>query len=238
MGKRLIITEEEKNDILMQYNKQNNNLIGEDFGMIPNPKKEITVDLPIEIVKKILNRKTFLNLLEPIKNGYIFTGYDEFLNQYTLSKTEFLSLGVNIDITLESVSNDKTKITIEVKRALGSFDNSMEVQLAQEHIQNILKAISSGSNPETLKKAQERRRGEPGSMLYMGFDTLQDWKDAGEPDTINMYKMGFDSYQEWVDAGKPPIKTPRQIEKEKKELERKNNPQPEKKGFLSKLFGK
>jgi hypothetical protein len=63
-------------------------------------------------------------------------------NQYTFEASEFLSLGVFIDINLTEVGPNKTEISIEVRRKLGAFDNWVEVQNANEHIQNIITAIS------------------------------------------------------------------------------------------------
>ena len=63
-------------------------------------------------------------------------------NQYTLEASEFLSLGVFIDINLNEVSPTKTEINIEVRRKLGAFDTWVEVQNANEHIQNLINAIS------------------------------------------------------------------------------------------------
>ena len=57
MGKRLIITEEEKINILTQHNKQGYNSINEIYGLIPNPKKEIIVDDDKPAIKEKENTK-------------------------------------------------------------------------------------------------------------------------------------------------------------------------------------
>ena len=232
MGQRLIITEEERKEILMLHE----NLYGQ--GMLPNPKKIITVPLPIEKVSEIINN--FLPILNSIKSGYTLTSKSDLYNQWTFEKLELLSLGVYIDISLEEVSADKTKIEIEVKRKIGSFDKSFEVQLAGEHIANILKSIELGTKPENLQKAMAMKKAStpPNSILGMGFENFQDWERAGKPDVHLMYDNGFRSYQEWVDAGKPSLKTSSQLKKEKKEKEESERiARGEKpKSFWNKLF--
>ncbi len=63
-------------------------------------------------------------------------------NQYTLDGSEFLSLGVYIDFNLTSVTDNRTDVAIEVRRKLGAFDNWVEVQNANEHIQKIMDGLS------------------------------------------------------------------------------------------------
>jgi TM2 domain-containing membrane protein YozV len=100
--------------------------------MISNPKKELTVNYNILKIKKVLQ--------------YIsFTLYEEnpSINYYTFTANEFLSLGVYIDITLNEKSDNKTEITIEVRRKLGSFDQSYEISKANTYINKILKELST-----------------------------------------------------------------------------------------------
>lgn len=64
---------------------------------IPNPKKTTQVDFPIDRVKlSVLN----INLEN---KKYKFTKANEIFNQYTYEATEFLSLGVYIDINLKKM---------------------------------------------------------------------------------------------------------------------------------------
>jgi len=74
--------------------------------------------------------------------GCLLTTYNQVINQYTYQSTEFLSLGVFIDINLSAVSESKTDITIEVRRKIGAFDQSSEITLANQHIQNMVTYIS------------------------------------------------------------------------------------------------
>jgi hypothetical protein len=78
---------------------------------------------------------------------------------YVLGKTEALSLGVNITLTVTG-SETNTQINIEVARVIGVFDKWYEVTNAQRHIEYILKCLSIGMDPnseERLKKEVENK---------------------------------------------------------------------------------
>jgi hypothetical protein len=104
---------------------------------IPNPKKSTVVDFPIDRLKLSVQN---LNL---VNNKYKFTKANEIFNQYTFEALEFLSLGVYIDINLNSVSENKTEITVEVRRKLGSFNQSHEITKANEHLDKIFSSIAT-----------------------------------------------------------------------------------------------
>ncbi|KAB1156299.1 hypothetical protein [Flavobacterium luteum] len=108
------------------------------IGVIPNPKKTITVDFPIEKVKIGVDR------ISKLSKTYKFTKSNEVFNQSTFEATEFLSFGVYIDINLSSVNENRTEITVEIRRKIGSFDKSHEVTNANEHIGKILEILSKG----------------------------------------------------------------------------------------------
>jgi hypothetical protein len=106
------------------------------IGAIANPTKKVTIDFPMSQVKDAV-------LTTPkVFKKYRVESQNPMFNQYTLEASEFLSLGVFIDINLTEVTPNKTEISIEVRRKLGAFDNWVEVQNANEHIQNIITAIS------------------------------------------------------------------------------------------------
>lgn len=106
------------------------------IGAIPNPTKSITISVPFNRVKFSVDNLTkvvrFLHLRER----------NEMFNSYTFARNEFLSMGVFIDINLSDVGNGKTQINIEVRRKVGAFDESYEVQKASQHIQEIFNGIS------------------------------------------------------------------------------------------------
>jgi hypothetical protein len=107
------------------------------LGAIPNPKKNVTIDFPL---KKLKDTIVFIPLTRDKK--YKFTSKNDVLNLYTFEATEFLSLGVYIDISLSEVSENRTSIEIEVRRKVGAFDQAHEVSNANQHITKILELIS------------------------------------------------------------------------------------------------
>lgn len=120
---------------------------------IPNPKKTTQVDFAIDRVKlSVLN-------ISLENNKYKFTKANEIFNQYTYEAAEFLSLGVFIDINLNKISDEKTEITIEIRRKIGTFDQSFEVTKANEHLIKVFDCIANltAKTPEeieNLKNAQ------------------------------------------------------------------------------------
>ena len=103
---------------------------------IPNPKKETKVDFPIERVKtSVLN-------ISLISEKYKFSSSNEIFNQYTYEALEFLSLGVFIDINLNKLGEDKTEIIVEVRRKIGTFNQSHEVTNANNHLTKIYECIA------------------------------------------------------------------------------------------------
>ncbi|SHE49286.1 TM2 domain-containing protein [Chryseobacterium vrystaatense] len=103
---------------------------------IPNPKKILNVDFPLDRVKESVKNITLLN------SKYRIHSSNEIFNQYTYESYEFLSLGVYIDINLNSMSENKTEITVEIRRKMGTFNESHEVTHANQHIVNIVNYIA------------------------------------------------------------------------------------------------
>lgn len=103
---------------------------------IPNPKKTIQVDFPLEKVKLGVKNINLIN------TKYHFETSNEIFNQYTYRASEFLSIGVYIDINLNKLSEDKTEITVEIRRKLGSFNHAHEITYANEHLMSIIDSIS------------------------------------------------------------------------------------------------
>jgi len=114
---------------------------------IPNPKKSTVVDFPLDRLKLSVQNLSLVN------NKYKFTKANEIFNQYTFEALEFLSLGVYIDINLNSVSENKTEITVEVIRKLGSFNQAHEITKANEHLDKIFSSIATltAKSPEEIE---------------------------------------------------------------------------------------
>jgi hypothetical protein len=106
---------------------------------IPNPKKNLSLDLSLDKVKTGVERISRLS-----NNKYKFTKSNAVFNQYTYEASEFLSLGVVIDINLSSINENKTDITIEIRRKVGTFNQPNEVTLANQHFDKIIDFISKG----------------------------------------------------------------------------------------------
>ncbi|MFK7048948.1 hypothetical protein FLACOL_01303 [Flavobacterium columnare] len=103
---------------------------------IPNPKKSTQVDFPIEKVKLSVQNISLRN------NKYKFYKSNEIFNQYTFESSEFLSLGVYVDINLNKITEDKTEITVEIRRKIGTFNQSYEIINANEHIEKTFECIA------------------------------------------------------------------------------------------------
>ena len=206
-------------------------------GMIPNPTKTITINLPIKKVDEIVGDlaphilKQMLNI-----SGYIPRKREQLFNEivYEISGSELFSLGVIITLTLSEISENKTQVHIEIRRALGAFDRPIEVQMASEHLMNILKGLSYGSDEKNIEDIKNVYKGQR-NILGMGFKNFQEYKDAGEPDVHLMFDNGFRSYQEYLDAGSPKLKTRSEMKKEKERTEKEDK--GIKPSFWNKLFG-
>ncbi len=105
------------------------------IGAIPNPTKTHIVSFPIGKVKVAVERIT------KISKKYKFTSSNNVFNQTTLEAYELLSLGVYIDISLSEIAENKTQITVEVRRKIGSFNQSSEVTNANIHLNKIFEFL-------------------------------------------------------------------------------------------------
>ena len=106
------------------------------LGVIANPVKTISIDMPCEKVMGVMP------LIPILHKKYKKTSADDLLKLFVFEATELLSLGVYIDVTLTSNGESKTDITVEVKRKIGAFDKRHEVQLANDHISKVFELIS------------------------------------------------------------------------------------------------
>jgi hypothetical protein len=106
------------------------------IGAIANPTKKVTIDFPISRVKDAVRN------ISKVYKKYTMEKENPMFNQFTLQASEFLSLGVFIDINLSEQGDNRTEINIEIRRKMGAFDEWIEVQNANQHIQNIIDALS------------------------------------------------------------------------------------------------
>jgi hypothetical protein len=106
------------------------------IGAIPNPKKAFEVDFSAE---QIISTILYIPLKDP---NYSFTSKNDIFKTFRFEATEFLSVGVFIDVSISSLSDSKCKIEIEISRKVGAFDKSYEVSQANEHLNKIANLIS------------------------------------------------------------------------------------------------
>lgn len=107
------------------------------IGMIQNPTKKIVINYPINKVKE-----SVINIPNALQFCH-FRECNEVFNTYTFSRNEFLSVGVFIDVTLTQVDMNRCEVGIEVRRKIGAFDEWIEVQKANKHIEEFIKTIGS-----------------------------------------------------------------------------------------------
>jgi len=131
------------------------------LGAIPNPKKTLVIDFSIEKIKSTIE---FIPLLN---SKYKFSSKNEILNSYIFEALEFLSLGIFADISLSKLDDNRTEITIEIRRKIGAFDQAHEVSRANDHIAAVFELISKCivlseseiSELETKKKSTPEKKG-------------------------------------------------------------------------------
>jgi hypothetical protein len=116
------------------------------IGSIPNPKKSFQVDKTVnEVSLAIEHIPLFSTKYKPFKSN-------KTLNLYTFEATELLSLGVYIDINCSSHSDNKTDITIEIRRKVGTFNQAHEVTLANSHIAKITDLVAESIGTDESKR--------------------------------------------------------------------------------------
>lgn len=105
---------------------------------LPNPKKSLTIEFPIAEIMSAIPKIRFVS-----GSKYRVTDTNTLFNQVTLEATEFLSLGIYIDFSLVSKGDSTTEITIEIRRKIGSFDHDYEIQKANYHFVDLMKALTT-----------------------------------------------------------------------------------------------
>jgi hypothetical protein len=106
------------------------------YGAVPNPRKTITIDFPIAQVKVAARN------VDKVMQFCHFREENDMFNSYKFSRSEFLSLGAFININLSSVSSTKTQVDVEISRQMGAFDEWVEIQKANKHVEETINAIA------------------------------------------------------------------------------------------------
>jgi hypothetical protein len=132
--------------------------------MIPNPTKKVSVPFTLDQVKVAMSKFPLINPKYSISNS------NEVMSLYTLSASEFLSLGVFIDVQLSATNEKTSEISMEVKRKMGAFDKWYEVQEANTHIENVINGISSLlANPDQAVPATPEPQKNAGCASFLIF---------------------------------------------------------------------
>ena len=107
------------------------------IGVIPNPKKTVTIQHPFDDVLEGVKH------IPDMRNDYTVFAKNEVLNIYTFAATEFLSVGVYIDVAVVKLSDTTTQLDIEIRRKIGAFDTMAEIHNANIHLQNMITLVSN-----------------------------------------------------------------------------------------------
>jgi hypothetical protein len=123
---------------------------------IPNPQKSFQIEKSTSEVNEALK-----NLCLYTKEYKIFKE-NELLSLYIYEASEFLSLGVYIDVNFSSASENKTEVKIEVRRKVGTFNQSFEVTQANQHLIKIadLLSLSLKSDHSIILEKQAKEKEE------------------------------------------------------------------------------
>ena len=110
------------------------------IGSIPNPTRKITVNFSMDAVKQAIKSLPDQSK-KLVKKTYRLQESQDVINYFMFEATEFLSFGVYIDVNLTDINETRTEIAVEVRRKIGSFDKTQEIQVAGTHINNVLTGI-------------------------------------------------------------------------------------------------
>lgn len=110
-------------------------------GMISNPKRNVSVDMNINRIRKIV--KKLYKVYTSIDYAWSENKEDDFTNTYSYKVKEGgLSFGARAVITLKKVDENTTNVEVEMQRQVGSYDTDHEVSEANNQINAIFSAMS------------------------------------------------------------------------------------------------
>jgi hypothetical protein len=191
---------------------------------ISNPTKRIVVDFPLDQVRKSIKNISLLNsrsyiFVEPndtaqqirksIKNNsilgnhnYILVSSNDTFNKYTYSIPQTMSFGSFADIHINSISDNKTEIAIEIRRKMGTFDKSYEVTSANHHIQNLIDYLSKliVLTDVEVQALQPKRSSKKKALLFAVFSGFFGGHRfyTGKPVTALLQLFTLGIYGLWV----------------------------------------
>lgn len=126
-----------------------------------NPTNTLLFDKPSFDVNEAIA------FIPALSSKYKLVSADPALQLYTLSGRETSSNGVYIDIRYASNHENKTEVTLAVRRKTGSFEKSSDVTMANQHLDTLVNLLSDSlrlapDNKSRLRstKTNERSAGE------------------------------------------------------------------------------
>lgn len=124
------------------------------YSIINNPTKSLTLNAPIEMVEQAMDnmQKT---LSKVNINNITFDKKMGLTNQYEFSASEPLSMGSQVLVNIQALEG-KTQLNMEVRRKMGAFNTSVEIQLAGQHMDKILKGIELYLNPPSEEEVKQQ----------------------------------------------------------------------------------
>lgn len=116
--------------------------------MQANPTRELTVEFAIQDIKKNMDA-----IIKASAGSYQFVDRNEAFNTYRISTVSGLLVGI-ISLSLEMISEGKTKIRSEIHNAAGSNAQAATLGRFQDEFLNILGKSLSGEeiNNELISK--------------------------------------------------------------------------------------
>ena len=126
-----------------------------------NPKKEFVVNYDIEKVREAILK---LNVTEP--DYYIIIKDDQTLNEIRFhQKGQFLDPGYHIDFNLIKLSEEETKVVVEVSRNLGTINTSGEVAIANNSLKSATSKFSTFLSGDVKAEAGKPNVPQQGCLL-------------------------------------------------------------------------
>lgn len=126
--------------------------------LITNPVREFVIDYSLSDIRIALNK-----LIQAEPSDYVLVNDDTVLNQFRiLQKGRLLDLGYHVDFTFTIITENQTKVHVEVSRNLGTINTSGELSIANNSLKSItdkFSAFLSGNIDEKTGKANVPAQG-------------------------------------------------------------------------------
>jgi hypothetical protein len=121
---------------------------------IPNLNESFSMEYSIPQIKDSIA------LIPLFDKKYRISLPDECPNRVTLESKEFLNSAVFVDFNLATIQENKTDVTLEIRRKKRSFDQHYEVTNAFIHIDKLIEQLSKAIllNDTEIQKLKESQK--------------------------------------------------------------------------------